>query len=761
MSYCINPKCLQRQNPDHLDDCKACGTPLCIQGGYRLVYPLRSLERSRYVEVFEIEDCHNSHKVLKILKTSHEELIQFFVKEVKVLGWLDHPGIPKVEPDGYFQLSLTENINLHCLIMEKVEGETLSQWLTLDKPCSVDLALRWLKELTQILEKVHQDNLFHRDIKPSNIIRRPSGQLALIDFGAVTQITEAFYNQEKSSNILTLGYAPPEQFDRQAVPQSDFFALGRTFVHLLTRQHPIDLKEIDGRIEWRSHLPSPFPPLFLDLIDDLMHPVVGDRPNCTTEVQQRLDHIFHTLLASPTLDPPDSPHAIPQKKWYQPTRIKAIFLLAVGLSIGLVAKFKLQSHHESIITTGETTLFPGEVPPEKQKGMDAIAAGDYTSAIKHLKASLGDSRNPSDPEGHIFLNNARIGAQKSYTLAVSVPVTCAFNRIKNSKPTGVGSLDSALSILKGIGNAQEEVNRQGGINNIPLKVTITCGNDQDDATLAAQEVIKHPEILGVVGPPARAAAQAAENLYCKKIVSISPNSASDELKNCDRFVFRMLPSDTTIAKTLSHHMLTVPQQQKAIVFFNSKNLHSQSLQKEFERTLTSGGGKVLEQFDFATPKFNAKKAVESALSKDAEVLVLFPDTYILDKALDVINVNQQRLPLLAGANMFALKTLVQTQQNGLGMLVTAPCHDDVKNYPWRYVLAYESIHALSAALRLSPSRTGIRSALSSTDFQSKGICEPVRFLASGDRNTKVQLMQVLPGRQSGTGYDFVALAKPQ
>lgn len=763
MSYCINPKCLKRLNHDDIDNCEVCGTSLLIQGCYRLLKPLRSLERSRYVEVFEIEDIYNNHKVLKILKTSYEELVQLFITEAKVLSWLDHPGIPKVapEPEGYFKLSFPENIDLYCIVMEKIEGETLSQWLTQDKDCSVDLALKWLKDLTQILEQVHQNNLFHRDIKPSNIIRRPSGQLALIDFGAVKQITEAFYGAEGSSNVLTPGYASPEQLKRQAVPQSDFFALGRTFVHLLTREHPIDLKQIKGRLIWRPYLRGKIPPLLLDLIDDLMHPSANDRPSSTIEIQQRLDRIFHTLLASPNPTKPFSLEpATPKKKWYYPTKIKIAFLFAMVLTIGLISKSQLQNLNprEAVITVGETTLLPGPVPPEKQRGMDAIASGDYTSAIKHLKESIANSQNIDNSETRIFLNNARIGMQKSYTLAVFVPVTCPFNRIKNGKMTSTGSLDSALNILRGVENAQEEINRQGGIHHTLLKVAIACGRDRDDASLSAQEIIKHPEILGVIGTPAREAAQVAERLHCRKIVSLAPNSSSDELKNCDRFVFRMLPSDVTAAKTLSHHMLTVQQKQKAIVFFNAKNLHSRSLQKEFERSLISGGGKVLERFDFSIPKFNAKKVVELALSKKAEVFVLFPDTYILDKALDVINENQRRLPLLAGAHMFDLKTLVKTQQNGLDMVVTASCQDDLKNHPWRYVLAYESIHAFSAALKRTPSRTGIRSALSTPNFHSKGICRPVRFLPSGDRDIKVQLMRVLPGRQSGTGYDFVPLA---
>jgi eukaryotic-like serine/threonine-protein kinase len=765
MSYCINPNCLYRQNSDLVDVCKTCGTPLRIQERYRLVQPLRDLNCSMYIEVFEVEDGHNNNKVLKILKTDHEELNQISRREAQVLSWLDHPGIPKVEPepDGYFLFPAIGDISLHCTVMEKIEGQTLSQWLTRYKLSSASLTLKWLKELTQILEQVHKNHLFHRDIKPSNIIRRPNGQLALIDFGAVEQNMAALCGQENLHTILTVGYAPPEQFERQAVRQSDFFALGRTFVHLLTRKHPLDIEEIDGRLIWRTDLPEKLPPLLLDLIDDLMHPSVSHRPNSTTEIQQRLDHIFHTLLASPNLYKPEPPQ--PSKiKWYKPTKIKVLSLFTIILAIGITYRPQLEKYyeaiinHKAIITVGETTLLSEEVHPEKQKGMDAFAARDYTGAVKHFKASIDDAQHPNDPEARIFLNNAQIGFRKSYTIAVSIPLICSANRVQNVQLKNIGSPDSTHRILQGAGAAQEEINRQGGINHIPLRLAIVCSNDQDDATLVAQEVIKHPEILGIVGPPARKAAQASEKFYCGSIVSIAPNSASEELKNCDHFTFRMLPSDSTTAKKLSEYMLTVQQRQKAVIFFDSKNLHSKSLRKEFEHSLTLSGGKVLDQFDLSAPRFNAKKSVELALSKSTDVLVLFPDSYILDKALEVVNVNQQRLPLLAGANMFDVRTLNKTRQNSSGMVVAAPCNDEKEDLSnWRYVLAYESIQSFSTALRLNPSRAGIRSALSSPNFQSKGICEPVRFLPSDDRNAKVRFAKVLPGWQSGTGYDFVSL----
>jgi serine/threonine protein kinase len=389
MPYCINPNCLHRKNGDYQKTCASCGTLLLIRRRYRLSKPIRCLERSKYFEVFEAEDTlsEGKGKILKVLKVNHEGLIHLFRREAQVLGWLEHPGIPAVESDGYFPFPSEAQPELHCLVMEKVEGQDLGKWIQDHSLTSPQLALKWLKELALILEQIHKNNLFHGDIKPSNIIRKPNGQIVLIDFGAVKQTVQMFYGQ-KEQIVLTPGYAPPEQLNQQAVPQSDFYALGRTFVHLLTQQHPIDLKEIEGRIEWRSRLSVKLPPLLLDLIDDLMHPLVSDRPNSATEIQQRLDRIFHTLLASPT---PESPELLILSEVIQKQIINKfkfswknhkfmvfiVVLLSAALWAIFISKFQFKNYSklQLPIKFSEIALLPDEVFLEKQTGMQAIERG--------------------------------------------------------------------------------------------------------------------------------------------------------------------------------------------------------------------------------------------------------------------------------------------------------------------------------------------------------------------------------------------------
>lgn len=64
-------------------------------------------------------------------------------------------------------------------------------------------------------------------------------------------------NRVKNSTLYTPGYMPPEQIDGVALPQSDFFALGRTFINLLTGKHPQELpKNPDtGQLIWRESAP--------------------------------------------------------------------------------------------------------------------------------------------------------------------------------------------------------------------------------------------------------------------------------------------------------------------------------------------------------------------------------------------------------------------------------------------------------------------------------------------------------------------------
>jgi serine/threonine protein kinase len=358
--------------------------PLLIQERYRLIKPIQKRSSSKYFEVFEAEDLLSEYKIIKVLQSTQQELVHIFRREAQVLSWLDHPGIPAVEPEGFFLFPSEDEPIFHCLVMEKIKGQTLESWCKENQLISPDLILRWLKELIQILNLIHKNNFSHGDIKPSNIIRKPNGQVALIDFGAVKQSLGVLYKSEEPT-ILTPGYASPEQFDRQAVPQSDFYALGRTFVHLLTKQHPIDLEKGDQLI-WRQHLPSNFPTLLADLVDTLMAPKVAERPCNANEALQHIDQVFHSLLASSAPELSESiivPNSKQKQTEAKPTPYwqsrKILILLIVSLStfvwLLFFSKSKFVDHFKYPVTYSKSILLPDEAHLETWEKIQVIERG--------------------------------------------------------------------------------------------------------------------------------------------------------------------------------------------------------------------------------------------------------------------------------------------------------------------------------------------------------------------------------------------------
>lgn len=370
MNYCINPECQQRQNPDNLEFCLGCGTPLLIDGRYRLLKPLRPLNPLLSTEVFEVDDS-GTPKVMKVLKDNREQLVKMFAREAWALQSLNHPGIPKVDLDGYFPFTPNNSTQeVYCLVMEKIEGQNLEQWLEVNGKLSQSLTLNWLRQLIEILDVIHQNRSLHRDIKPSNIMLKPDGQLVLIDFGTIRKITPTYLADVGIKNVTTnfsQGYTPPEQINGQTIQQSDFYALGRTFVHLLTGKPPFDLPKNyqTGNLYWRDYAPHISKPL-ANFIDDLMAFNPADRPPNTAVILQYLT--TKNLLLKYIIVLTNSR----KFKWG----------LAVGIAIGITGMIVYRSAYPSISQN------------YYEQGVEAQKAGQLDKAWKLYELAL--KYNPND-----------------------------------------------------------------------------------------------------------------------------------------------------------------------------------------------------------------------------------------------------------------------------------------------------------------------------------------------------------------------------
>jgi serine/threonine protein kinase len=315
MSLCINPQCPQPENSDRMLFCQSCGSELLLAGKYRVAKLMSN--KGGFGDTYEVTE-RGVPKVLKVLKSNNTKAIELFDREYRVLESLAGEGIagiPLVE-DFFLYSPNGSQAALHCLVMERIFGMDLEEYIkVMQRPIDQKTAIGWLSQLTQILQEIHNRGIFHRDIKPSNLILQPDGQLVAIDFGAAKQAAVVTASGQRT-RIYTPGYAAPEQEQGEASAQSDFFALGRTFVYLLTAREPTDLHDsYRDLLLWRDKTTNVSAD-FLDLIDRLMQADPRQRPDTTATIFREVaalsttvarQNLGSTPLQSPTSIPLTAP----------------------------------------------------------------------------------------------------------------------------------------------------------------------------------------------------------------------------------------------------------------------------------------------------------------------------------------------------------------------------------------------------------------------------------------------------------------------
>lgn len=138
-------------------------------------------------------------------------------KEFELHSRLRHQAIPMavaLENVGHLGL---------CIVMEWIEGETLSK--TLDsRKLKRNERREIMRNIVAAVSYIHSMGIAHRDLKPANIMLRKSGQgIALIDFGLADSDDYAEMKQPAG----TAGFISPEQMENGGTdPADDVFSLG-------------------------------------------------------------------------------------------------------------------------------------------------------------------------------------------------------------------------------------------------------------------------------------------------------------------------------------------------------------------------------------------------------------------------------------------------------------------------------------------------------------------------------------------------------
>ncbi|WP_392534327.1 bifunctional serine/threonine-protein kinase/ABC transporter substrate-binding protein [Nostoc sp. C117] len=753
--------------------CRNCGASLLIENKYRVIKLLGSGGFSR---TFEVE-ANGTKKVLKVLNLSlfsdsekKSKIVNLFKREAEVLIHLKNSGIPKVEPDGYFELNFPDcSEPLYCLVMEKIEGLNLQQWLHNqdNKIIKPEKAIAYLKQIVEILDRVHAQGYFHRDIKPANIMVKPDGQLVLIDFGAVRDLAQTYVQEENENTIVgTVGYSPPEQMKGKVVKQSDFFALGRTFVHLLTGKPPFNIEENHqtGKLIWRDKVlynsnswrnwldRLKWRSLF-DLLDEMMEPYWKNRPENTHVILQRLNH----------------PITLPR---IPPWLTGIVILFGIGLptsywysnGVNGCNKIWLRSFpQDDNISCGEEILLPNinMKVPEKERGVKAIAQDNYQDAITWLEKAW---QKYHDPETLIYLNNSRLEVNKikAYTIAVVAPISNNNDNIHSSE-----------EILRGVAQAQNEFNEKYKAKKIGLKVLIATDNNQsEDAQKIAEQLGNKRDILAIIGHFRSDTTIEAIKIYQEHHLLLISATATSELlstsckSNYPNCFFRVVPSNRVIAQTLANY-LKKENKLKAAIFFNPNSNYSKSLQGQMKGRISELGGKVVVEIPLYD---NVESSINKVKEQKANVIILLTTTDGLtsDSAIQVIEYAKKNKYLVVGGDSLDNNKLLNALVgNEAGAVVAIPWHSRIilnREFPqqvekfwgkagnWYTALSYDATRVFLTALEKipSPTRLNVQQAIAETNFQASGATGIISFKPNGDRHQEnIYLVKVIQNPNTG------------
>lgn len=217
--------------------CQHCGHDVVLNNDqptdHRRYIITRIIKRGGQGAVYEgIDQDGNVYAIKEMLDrfadpNERAEAVARFNAEAELLQQLRHPRIPRV-------YSHFTDEGRHYLTMDFIRGEDLEQIIEREGRIDEQRVLRWADEICDVLGYLHGKGLIYRDMKPSNVMIEPGGDVKLIDFG----IAKVFKPTERGTQIGTPGYAPPEQYQGLATPQSDIYALAATLHHLLTGRDP-------------------------------------------------------------------------------------------------------------------------------------------------------------------------------------------------------------------------------------------------------------------------------------------------------------------------------------------------------------------------------------------------------------------------------------------------------------------------------------------------------------------------------------------
>lgn len=202
--------------------------------------PLGPLGSGGMGAVYEVEHVDLGRRAaLKVLHEDHagnEEHAARLRDEARALARLRHRAIPDVLDLG----ALADGRPF--FVMQLFRGRDLRRELGRLGVVAVPTAIRWMAEVLDALEVVHDAGLVHRDVKLENLLIDDAGAPALVDFGVALDVEATLRHTGRGRLVGTPRTMSPEQHAAIDVDhRADLYAVGLCLFELVAGTGPFDV----------------------------------------------------------------------------------------------------------------------------------------------------------------------------------------------------------------------------------------------------------------------------------------------------------------------------------------------------------------------------------------------------------------------------------------------------------------------------------------------------------------------------------------
>lgn len=202
-------------------------------GDYKVLYPVGAGTFARVFRAIHTETKKDvAVKVLRQRFSTDPEAVDLFIREAELCIGFHHPNIVPTHSIH------SEKNNIHYMVMDFVEGQTLREFVKVQKKIAPQIATRIITDVCRGLDYAFKRGQLHRDLKMSNVILSSGGKGILCDFGLAADENE---KDPDHKNQRAIDYAALERTThvQRDDKRSDIFFLGTMFFHMLTGIPPL------------------------------------------------------------------------------------------------------------------------------------------------------------------------------------------------------------------------------------------------------------------------------------------------------------------------------------------------------------------------------------------------------------------------------------------------------------------------------------------------------------------------------------------